>query len=121
VNHNSTRKHMDIAPQRPHQSFKKSKTFTYRQKLGIGLVLLILVIFVVGGRWFIHRNDLRVDTSQYHALLLDNDQFFFGKLQNTNGEYLTLKNAYYVKGADQLSSDGQTLVTQTPSMQKLNA
>lgn len=110
---------MDIAPSRPPQLVRKSKAMTARQMLRLGLILLIAAGLAGAGYWFVHRNDLQVDSQRYQAVFLDNNQVFFGKLQNTNGAYLTLKNAYYVKGASQSTTDGQTTVSQPASTQLL--
>jgi hypothetical protein len=114
---NPTRKHMDIASPRPAQVSKRQKALTTRQKISLGLVVLVLALLAWTSDWLIHKNELRVDTNQYQAVFLDNDQVFFGKLQNTHGEYLTLKNAYYVKSGEQSSTDGQNAVSQPVSTQ----
>jgi hypothetical protein len=116
---NSTRRHMDIAPPRSPQVPKRSRALTNRQKVILGVITLVLALAGWVGYWFIHRNDLRIDTNQYQAVFLDNDQVFFGKLQNAKGEYLTLKNAYYVKSGEQASTDGQSAVSQSVSTQLL--
>ena len=99
---NVPRKHMDIASpnrsvQRPKAKFNPSK----QQLLLLGAVLLLIILLVTGWQWYKQRNDLRIDPTKYQVIFLDNDQVFFGKLQNTHGDYLTVKGAYYVQGQNQ--------------------
>ena len=52
-----------------------------------------------------------LNTSKYQAVFLEDGKVFFGKLKNTDGEYITLENAYYTRTAQ--SSNGETNADQT--------
>lgn len=105
---NGPRKHMDIAApnrqvQRPKARFSPSK----RQLIGLTVGLLLIIALIAGMQWYKQRNDLRIDSTKYQAIFLDNDQVFFGKLQGTEGDYWTLKDAYYVQGQSQNTAEQQ--------------
>lgn len=106
---NSTpRKHMDIAtPNRPAQRPKANFRPSRRQMIMWGLGLLLIAALIAGLHWYKQRNDLRIDPTKYQAIFLDNDQVFFGKLQGVDGNYLTLKDAYYVQGQNQNTAEAQ--------------
>ena len=103
---NTPRKHMDIAtPNRPAQRPKATLRPSRRQMIALGLGLLLIAALIAGLQWYKQRNDLRIDTTKYQAIFLDNDQVFFGKLQGVEGSYLTLKDAYYVQGKNQKTAE----------------
>lgn len=52
-----------------------------------------------------------LDSSRYQAVFLDDGKVFFGKLKNTNGEYITLATAYYTSTSQ--SSNKSSTVDQT--------
>ena len=60
----------------------------------IGVLVILLAVF-----WLIRQvyqtNLQRIDTSKYQIIRLVNGQVYFGKLQNTSGEYLVM-NAPHV-------------------------
>ncbi len=52
-----------------------------------------------------------LNSSKYQAVFLEDGKVFFGKLKNTDGEYITLENAYYTRTSQ--TSNGQTNADQT--------
>lgn len=52
-----------------------------------------------------------LNSAKYQAVFLEDGKVFFGKLKNTDGEYITLENAYYTRTTQ--SSNGQTNADQT--------
>lgn len=52
-----------------------------------------------------------LSSSKYQAVFLEDGKVFFGTLKNTDGEYITLENAYYTRTTQ--SSNGQTNADQT--------
>jgi hypothetical protein len=94
------KKHMDIAA-RPNPNARRSGVrLSQRQWAVIGIVIIALIASCFGLDAFMHRNEQRIDSSRYQAVFLDDGKVFFGKLQNSKGEYLTLKSAYYTQGQD---------------------
>lgn len=69
------------------------------KRLIIGLVVAAVVITagVLGALTMVGDKPA---ADRYQAVFLDNQQVFFGKLKNVNGNYLTLEKAYYTKAQD---------------------
>ena len=59
---------------------------------------LVLLVAATGVFWLIQQvyqsNLQRIDTSAYQAVFLSNGQSYFGKLQNTGGDFLVMKSPY---------------------------
>lgn len=70
-----------------------------RKWLTIGLVVAAVVI-AAGILAALNLAGDKPASDRYQAVFLDNQQVFFGKLKNTNGDYLTLEKAYYTKAQD---------------------
>ena len=74
-------------------------------KLIVSIVAVIVVVAVfVTAAWALWvKNDggftasVAVKKDQYQAVFLTNGQVYFGKLKNTSGDYLTLKDIYYLQ------------------------
>ena len=64
---------------------------------GILLMTLVTVPLVA-----LFMNDA-VKTDQYQLIKLSTGEIFFGKLQNSKGEYLILENAYFIQGEEDSS------------------
>lgn len=78
-----------------------------RKQLAVALASLLLVVVAFGAVfWYLHRNDQRVIGDQYQVVYLLSGQVYFGKLQNTTGEYLTLRNVYTLQSNDE-AADAQ--------------
>lgn len=78
--------------------------------------ILLLVLTTIGVVWFFSRDPQyqAIDPSKYQVVYLANGQAYFGKLQNTQGEYLVMKTPYVaqdVKPSDTTSSGGQPQTT----------
>jgi hypothetical protein len=99
-------KHMDIAIRPSDRRSNSGVRPSRRQVMWLAVFLLLVVFGMTGLHWFNHRNDLRIDSTKYQVVFLDNNQVFFGQLQSSKGNYLTLKNAYYVQG------DAQTVTAE---------
>lgn len=85
--------------------------------LQVVLVLLVSLVFISAAAWLIVRTQWAAPnlmTNRYQAVFLDDGKVFFGKFKNTNGEYITLENAYYPKtsgdGGDAQGSDQTALI-----------
>lgn len=108
------RKAIDItSPRRPVGTRRK---MTKKQWLLGALVLLAVMGLAAGIYWYWHRNDQVIMTDRYQVVLLDDGKIFFGKLQNTQGNYLTLKDPYYAQGNDQTSSGTNGSVSGGPGV-----
>lgn len=100
-----------VKPQRP---VMRRQKMSMRQRLIGSGVLVLLVIIILGSYWLLHRNDQTVLHDRYQVVYLVTGQIYFGKLQNTGGQYLTLKNVYTVDNQATSSNDTTGSVT-TPS------
>lgn len=63
----------------------------------LGIALLGLVVGAALGIWAQRARAVEFDTS-YQAVLLDNGQVYYGKIERAGGPYPILKDIYYVQG-----------------------
>lgn len=108
------RKHMDIAPPRSMRPGKRGRRFTRKQLISGCVIALAVVALILGGYWYMHRNDQRIERNQYQAVFLNDGKVFFGKLQNINGQYITVTDAYYTQ--EQGASGGDGAAASSPSV-----
>lgn len=71
------------------------------------LIVLLGAVVVIKTMWAAPG----LDGSKYQAVFLEDGKVFFGKLKNTDGEYITLENAYYTRSTQ--TTNGQTNAEQT--------
>lgn len=73
------------------------------------VVAVVLLGFIAAGLWLLPHGQ-RIDSSKYQVVYLSSGQAYFGKLQNTGGDYLELRNPYVVQDVQQPtdSTKGQT-------------
>lgn len=75
-------------------------------QIGKRFLMMLLVIGLIGaialGGWFawdkFQNKATAINTSEYQAVFLTNGQFYFGKLDMLNNDYLKLTNVYYMQG-----------------------
>lgn len=106
---------MDItAPRRPEG--ERPRTQLTRRWLVGGAIALVLVLATIAGIYaYRHRNDQRIMSDRYQVVYMLTGQIYFGKLQNTDGQYLTLKNVYVIQGAqgaDAAKTNSETNIVQ---------
>lgn len=117
MNKQPVQKSMDITASRPLQSKRRRRQFSMKQlAIGVG-VLLIVMGLVVGAHAYAHRNEQRINQNGYQAVFLDDGKVFFGKLQNTAGQHLTLNMAYYPQEANQPKAENANASIETNSLQ----
>lgn len=51
-----------------------------------------------------------VPADKWQAVFLEGGQVYFGRMQDTGGDYVTLRNVYYLKEASELSQSNLNLV-----------
>lgn len=85
---------MDITPPRRPEAARRTWRPNRQQLLLAIMVLAVLTGLLVAAHWYRHRNDQVVMNDRYQVVYLLSGQVYFGKLQNTSGDYLTLKNVY---------------------------
>jgi flagellar basal body-associated protein FliL len=92
---------------------KPKKKHMRKKSLVIIASALVLVAIIAIGVWSFlgWLNTQRIDTSKYQVVYLANGQAYFGKLQNTDGDYLVMKNPYIAQNAT--DSAGKTDTSQT--------
>lgn len=73
------------------------------------LVISMVIVSVVGLVWLVQQiyqaNLQRIDTSKYQIVYLVNGQAYFGKLQNTSGDFLVLKSAYIAQSVEATNTE----------------
>jgi hypothetical protein len=94
---------MDITAPRRTDSSRRGWRLTRKQILATIISILVLMAAFGGGFWYVHRNEQIVMKDRYQVVYLLTGQVYFGKLQNTTGQYLTLSNVYTLE--NQASSD----------------
>ena len=84
------------------------------------LIGLAVVLAGIGG-WFVWSNmnsgPTGIDSSKYQAVFFANGQSYFGKLQAFNGDYMKLKDVFYLKTQpnDKTAADNQATTDQNSS------
>ena len=66
----------------------------YRRPGALFITALVITIGAILSLVFFLPQGERVDTAGYQVVYLASGQAYFGKLQNTTGEYLLLRSAY---------------------------
>lgn len=87
---------------------KKIHTRSQRyRRLAINIVGIAIVLGVALAAYQLldAGRQQHIDVSTYQAVYLTNGQMYFGKLQNTSGEYLTLKSAYMPQATSNQAQD----------------
>ncbi|QQS21710.1 hypothetical protein IPM09_04300 [Candidatus Saccharibacteria bacterium] len=72
-----------------------------------GILTFAIVLYALNGR------DTPIDPSKYQVIYLTNGQAYFGKLQNTRGEYLVVSSPYTAQTPAQQASNKDTEQTTT--------
>lgn len=91
---------MDIATPRPNQSatLRSRRHFSRRQLIMTFVCIMAVIAAVIGWKLYQHRNDQVLMQDRYQVVYLTTGQVYIGKLQNTEGEYMTLKNVFTLQG-----------------------
>lgn len=78
-------------------------------KSNLVLAITAVVVSVVGVVWLMQQlyqaNLQRIDTSKYQVVYLVNGQAYFGKLQNTSGDFLVVKSPYIAQSVESVGED----------------
>ena len=86
------------------------------------VIALVLVIVLAG--WLvwdkIQNRTTAIDASKYQAVFLTNGQFYFGKLQMLNNEYVKLTDVYYMQTDSTDSSSSLSTTNSTTSSDSSN-
>jgi hypothetical protein len=61
-----------------------------------GITVLVVACIAFGLWWFRGSHALKLDTA-YQAVLLDNGQVYYGKIERTDSELTVLTDVYYVQ------------------------
>jgi hypothetical protein len=62
----------------------------------LGLAFFVVACLAVGLWWFRGWHGLKLDTT-YQAVLLENGQVYYGRIQHTDSEMTLLTDVYYVQ------------------------
>ena len=88
----------------PQPTMNISSQKNTRKKLSPKAIIgaIIALVVLIGG-WYLFSsvfNSARIDSGKYQAVFLSNGQVYFGKLSDSMGEYMYLKDIYYVQAND---------------------
>jgi hypothetical protein len=96
------------------------------KKISILVFVVILILVVV----FFHRNITNLfnksgaDSSAYQAVFLTNGQVYFGKISQTENDYVVLTNIYYLQANNPLqttsSPDSKNAATTPPAQSQMS-
>lgn len=82
-----------------------SRRLRPNRKLIIGTIIAVLLVGLTLW-WFCFRGQQYIMPDRYQAVHMNNGQVFFGKLQNTNGDFLTLRDPYYTPESNDSDASG---------------
>lgn len=99
---------MDITAPRRNGSSRRGWSLSRRQFILMIIAAVIIVAAVAGAYWYRHRNDQAVLHDRYQVVYLLTGQVYFGKLQNTSGAYLTLKNVFTLENKTSADTSADT-------------
>lgn len=103
------------AQAQPAKARKEGKRF----KLPLILILVLVVLGAAG--WFgysaLSGGGLAIDSSKYQAIIISNNQHYFGKLENHNAEFFKLTDVWY---AQKNTSTGADATQQSDSGAEVN-
>ena len=94
------------------QSALRPKRQAFYKKPGIVILTAIVILLgaILAGVFILPKGE-RINSSGYQVIYTATGQAYFGKLQNTDGSYLTLKEPYTAQ--DVKSDGGQSAQEQT--------
>ncbi|MEO6109585.1 MAG: hypothetical protein ABIP50_01060 [Candidatus Saccharimonadales bacterium] len=77
-----------------------------RRRIVISIIaVLILAGLVIGGLSMVRQlSGVAIDSGKYQAVFLSSGQVYFGKLQNTGGDYMKLTDVFYLQTKTDTSS-----------------
>lgn len=95
----------------PHETRVKRTRMKLWHKLVGGALLLLAVVAIYA--WPLVFSPQSINTNGYQIVYLANNQAYFGKLQNTSGEYLYMKTPYTAQDVKQAADakDAQSTTT----------
>ncbi len=77
-------------------------------KIAIALVVLLALGFIFRGSLTSFFQKTNPKLSGYQAVFLANGQVYFGKISNKGGDYVVLKDIYYLQAGKQLQAGADT-------------
>lgn len=99
-------------PQRsPVQSVAPSRRFR-PTRVHIATAIAVVLLVGVALWWLFFKGQQHIMSGRYQAVHLENGQIFFGKLQNTGGDFLTLRDPYYTPQLSTKADDKTPTQTQ---------
>ena len=76
----------------------------------VGIILLVAACIVCGLWWFRGSHALKLDTT-YQAVLLDNGQVYYAKIERLDSEFSVLTDVYYVEHqVDPQTKEGKNIL-----------
>lgn len=92
-------------------------------KLMIVLITSAVIASIVGLVWLVQQvyqaNLQRIDTSKYQIVYLVNGQAYFGKLQNTSGDFLVVRSAYVAQSVETAEKESEEKIASQTTLLKV--
>ena len=98
----------------------KIKSRLYKLGLVVGGLALVLGIAVVTVTVMRSQPAQQIDASKYQAIYLSSGQMYFGKLQNTGGDFLIIKSPYIAQSVD-ANADTKTATSSQATLVKVSS
>lgn len=87
----------------PTESQAVKTTSGWLSRFLAGVVVIILVVLAGFGGWFIGSRggnvSVPIDASRYQAVFMNGGQVYFGKLEQSNSDYLKLSHVFYIQSS----------------------
>jgi hypothetical protein len=81
--------------------------------LGVIVVAIVLTLAVFHGTGGV---TAAPDKKRYQAIFLTNGQVYFGHLTGVGGEYITLRDVYYIQSQNPTQGSGQASASPQPNL-----
>lgn len=90
----------------------KGQKFRFRRIVVSFFAVVILAVIVVAGLSFARQAaGPSIDKTKYQAVFLSSGQVYFGKLENSTGEYLRLTDVFYLQTKTDTASENPQAAT----------
>ncbi|HET8884305.1 MAG TPA: hypothetical protein VFM68_02440 [Candidatus Saccharimonadales bacterium] len=107
------RQSMDITAPRARAQSSDPVKLSRKNFIFLGVGLLVIVAMIVAAMVYQQRHNQAIATDRYQVVYLVTGQIYFGKLQNTTGTYLTLKDVYTVQNEADPSAPDSNVSSQS--------
>ncbi|MBP9853131.1 hypothetical protein KBC77_04055 [Candidatus Saccharibacteria bacterium] len=100
-------------------SFNAQSIFSSLLVFGVAVLLVLLTVAMLTRGSSVRTEGQLVKTDKYQAVFLNNGQVYFGKVNNLNGQYVDLRDVYYLTQNTAAGANGTTSATGDYTLVKL--